>query len=171
MANFAWRRRGAKMPRCLRRPSCIGPLGSWYSKVTGAVTSPLPSYGPAEGSILDVFEPMSGLAETAHFQLPTPTGIMAGPYLPLREELRSAIKGRLRTTVCRCWSRLITANWPVAGCYPPTSAGFWGLVWSGPWVVFEPRTSKRPRRWDLGMGYGWRLSVFWPEGPLPQSMA
>ena len=35
---------------------------------------PLPSYDPAEGSILDFFEPKSGWAETAHFQPLTPRG-------------------------------------------------------------------------------------------------
>ena len=60
------------MPGNLGEPSCIGPI--WYSKVTGMVALPLPSCGPAEGLVLDVFQPTSEWAEAAHFQPPPPRG-------------------------------------------------------------------------------------------------
>ena len=52
-----WRPRGATMPRIREELSCIGPLWSSYPKGTGFVASPLAFFGPAQGSILDFFEP------------------------------------------------------------------------------------------------------------------
>ena len=51
---------------------------SWYSKGIGSVASSLPLAGPDEGSILGILELISVLAETAHFQLPTPEGLWRG---------------------------------------------------------------------------------------------
>ena len=53
------------------------------------------------------------------------------------------------------------------------------LLWQGSrvtrWKVCQlclnPRTSKPLRRWDLGLGYGLRRGVYYPEAPLPHSMA
>ena len=45
-----------------------------YAKDIGSVASSLPLAGPDEGSILEFSEPISVLAETACFQLPTPRG-------------------------------------------------------------------------------------------------
>ena len=61
-----------------REPNCIVPLESSYSNSIGLVAAPLPSYGPAEGSILNYFELKSRWAETAHFQPPTPRGYWRG---------------------------------------------------------------------------------------------
>ena len=60
---------------------------SWYSKGIGSVASSLPLAGPDKGSILEFLELTSVWAEAAHFQLPNPQGIMAGPYLRPRWEL------------------------------------------------------------------------------------
>ena len=34
-------------------------------------------------------------------------------------------------------------------------------------LCFSPRTCMPLRRWDLGMGYGWKLSVYFLEARLP----
>ena len=166
-----WQPRGARMPENLREPSCIGPLGSLYSKGTGLAASPLPSYGPAEGSILDLFEPKSGWAETAHFQPPTPRGYWRGhisgsegSWDEPSEEHREPLSVGLG------------AHW-----LPGTRLWLVGtpLPWQGSRVNFgqvrglclNPRTCAPLRRWDPGVGYGWGLSVYCPEVPLPQSMA
>ena len=54
---------------------------SLYAKGIGSVASSLALAGPDEGSILEYSELISVWAETAHFQLPTPWGMMGGPYL------------------------------------------------------------------------------------------
>ena len=59
--DLTWLHRGARMPGNLRDPD----------QDTELFALPLPSLGPAEGSISDFFEPKSGWAETAHFQLQT----------------------------------------------------------------------------------------------------
>ena len=38
-------------------------------------------------------------------------------------------------------------------------------------LCLNPRTCMPLRRWDLGVGYGWTLSLHYPEAPLPQSTA
>ena len=55
-----------------------------YVKGIGSVVSSLPLAGPDEGSGLEFFELMSVWAETAHSQLPTSRGGMAGPNLWLK---------------------------------------------------------------------------------------
>ena len=81
------------MPEPQREPGWVRAPGSSYSKGIGSVVSSLPLAGPDEGSILEFFKLISVWAETAHFQLPTSGGLMAGPYLWLRGELGPAVKG------------------------------------------------------------------------------
>ena len=50
-----------------------GSMGSYLKGIWSVASSP-PLAGPDEGSILEFFELISVLAETAHFQLPTPRG-------------------------------------------------------------------------------------------------
>ena len=100
-----------------REPGWVRAPGSWYAKGIGSVVSSLPLAGPDEWSILEFFELISVWAETAHFQLPTPWGIMAGPYLWLREEFGPAVKGAWVATVGWPWSTLVLRNSPVAGRY------------------------------------------------------
>ena len=69
-----WCPRGAKIPGNLRKPGCIGPSANSYLKGTLLVASRLPWHNPAEGAMLNFFEPKSGLAETAHFQPPARRG-------------------------------------------------------------------------------------------------
>ena len=38
-------------------------------------------------------------------------------------------------------------------------------------LCLNPCTSVPVERWDLGMGYGWKLSVYCDEVALPKSMA
>ena len=81
------------MPGPKREPGWVRAPGSSYAKGIGSVVSSLPLAGPDEGSTLEIFELISVLAETAHFQLPTPKGQWRGHisgsegswYLPLRE--------------------------------------------------------------------------------------
>ena len=60
------------MPGPQREPGWVRAPETSYSKGIGSVVSSLPLAGPDEGSILEIFEPISAWAETAHFQLPTP---------------------------------------------------------------------------------------------------
>ena len=69
----SWRPCGPMEPGTLRGPDGIGPLRRLYSKHTGLIVSPLPSYGTTKGLFVHFFVPDSGLAETAHFQ---PTTLM-----------------------------------------------------------------------------------------------
>ena len=69
-----WRPHGPRVLENLAERICIGPLGSFSSKATYFLASPLRLYGLAEGPILDFSEQKSGLAATAHFQRPTPKG-------------------------------------------------------------------------------------------------
>ena len=62
------------MPGPQREPGWVKGPRSSYLKGMELVASSLPLAGPDEGSILELLELISVWAETAHFQLPTPTG-------------------------------------------------------------------------------------------------
>ena len=66
------------MPGPQRELGWVRAPESSYSKGIGSVASSLPLAGPDDGSILEIFELISGWAETAHFQLPTPGGYWRG---------------------------------------------------------------------------------------------
>ena len=55
---------------------------------------------------------------------------------------------------------------PVSGRDLPPLAWFWGQFCAAPLVVFEPPTCAPKRSWNLGLGYGWGLSVHCLEAPL-----
>ena len=62
------------MPGPQREPGWVRAPGCSYAKGIGSVTSSLPLAAPDKGSVLEIFGLISVLAETAHFQLPTPRG-------------------------------------------------------------------------------------------------
>ena len=63
----------------------MGALMGSYLIGIRLVATPLPLYGPDEGSILDFLSQTSAWAESALIWRTPPLGIMAGPYIRLRE--------------------------------------------------------------------------------------
>ena len=63
---------------------------------------------------------------------------MAGPYLPLREELGPAVKGAWGVTVSQICSALVPRDSPVAGRDTSPIGRVSGSGLSRAWVVFEP---------------------------------
>ena len=76
-----------------REPGWAEAAGSLYSKSIGSVTSSPPLTGPDKGSVLELSELISVLAETAHFQLPTPRGEWRGPISGTERGLGPAVLG------------------------------------------------------------------------------
>ena len=114
------------MPVPQREPGWVRAPRISYSKGIGSVASSLPLAGPDDRSILEIFELISVLAETAHFQLPTPRGYWQGHIsgsewscdLPLREHEEQLSVGLEVTWFAR------TRLW--LGGTPPLLAGFQG---------------------------------------------
>ena len=92
----------------------------------GSVASSLPLAGLNEGSIVEIFELISGWAETAHFQLPIPRGYWRGHIS--RSESNSDLllrehAGLLSVDLGATW---LPGTRPWLGGTPPLLAGFQG---------------------------------------------
>ena len=81
------------MPGPQREPGWVRAPGGSYLKSIGSVASSLPLAGPDKGSILEFSELTSVLAETVHFQLPTPGGQWRGLISGSEEDLGPAVRG------------------------------------------------------------------------------
>ena len=155
----------------MREPDCIGPLRSLYSECTRLVFSPLPFFGARNGPILQLFEPTSGWAEKAYFQLATPRGYWRGHIS--RSEGSSDKQSEEHKELP---SSRLGADWLpgaplwLVGTLPP-----WQGSTFNPWQVrvfpLNPRTCLPLERWDLGMGYDMELSVYYPVAPIPQAIS
>ena len=125
---------------------------SWYLKGIGSVASSLPLDGPDKWSTLEFFEVISVWAETAHFQLPTPTELWRGHIsgsdrsweLPLMEHGE-----RLSVGLGAPWFR---GNRLWLGGTPSPIGRVSGSGLSRVWVVFEPLPLPATERVGPGIG-------------------
>ena len=135
-----------------REPGWVEGPESLYLMGIGSVASSLPLAGPNKGSILEFFEPISVLAETAHFQVRTPEGEWRGLIsgsegcwdllLGEHSELLSAVLGVSWFPGTRLW----------LGGTPSPIGKVSGSGLSRAWVVFEPPPLPATERVGPGIG-------------------